>query len=51
MTNFEDGDLTRIEGSMNYLIGNKSVTNIVDIFERYIFIVFWSILYDLPQPL
>ena len=49
MTNFEDGDLTKIENSMNHLIGDKSVVNIVDISEScYIFTVFWSIFYNEP---
>ena len=41
VTNFENGDLTKIENSMDHLMGNKSVVNIDDISERcYIFIIF-----------
>jgi len=52
VTNFKDGETTRIKGSMNLMHGKKSVADIIDISERcYVFTVLWSIFYNEPKPL
>ena len=52
MTNFEDDDSARIEGSMNLMRGKNSIANVVDLSERcYILIVLWSVGYNELKPL
>jgi len=52
VTNFKDGETTRIKGSMNQIHGKKSVADIIDISERcYVFTVLWSIFYNELKPL
>jgi hypothetical protein len=52
VTNFKDGDTTKIKGSMNNIHGKKSIADIINISERcYIFTVFWSIFYNELKPL
>ena len=52
VTNFEDGDFTKIKVSMNYIHCQKSVADIISIPEAcYVFTVFCSIFYNEPKPL
>jgi len=52
LTNFKNGDATRIEGSMNQIHGKKSVTDIIDVSERCcVFTVLRSIFYNELKPL